>query len=118
MLLTGKFGLGFNTVYNVTDVPSFVSRDSIVIFDPHTKHLGRAIRDRSKPGMSCVSTFVDSTLMSTSKTFLQYSSVVSSSLNRVAELAQSHGLIVCQNDGGAVSLLDRVSERWWCTLTA
>ena len=50
LLLTGKFGLGFNTVYNVTDVPSFVSRDSIVIFDPHTKHLGRAIRDRSKPG--------------------------------------------------------------------
>lgn len=48
--VTGKFGLGFNAVYNVTDVPSFVSGDSIVMFDPHTKHLGRAIRDRSKPG--------------------------------------------------------------------
>ena len=48
---TGKFGLGFNAVYNVTDVPSFVSRNNIVIFDPHTKHLGRSIKDRSKPGI-------------------------------------------------------------------
>ena len=101
LLLTGKFGLGFNTVYNVTDVPSFVSRDSIVIFDPHTKHLGRAIRDRSKPGMGCVSTFVDS------------------SLDHMAERWwRTHCLIVCQNDGGAVSLLDPVSERWWRSLTA
>lgn len=47
----GKFGLGFNAVYNVTDVPSFISRDFIVIFDPHTTHLGRGIRDRSRPGI-------------------------------------------------------------------
>ncbi|XP_052286635.1 sacsin-like [Dreissena polymorpha] len=36
----GKFGLGFCAVYNLTDVPSFVSRDSFVIFDPHTSFLG------------------------------------------------------------------------------
>jgi len=40
----GKFGLGFNAVYNLTDVPSFVTRDTIVIFDPHTTHLGK-VRD-------------------------------------------------------------------------
>lgn len=47
----GKFGLGFNAVYNITDVPSFVTKNTIVIFDPHTVHLGRGIRDRSKPGI-------------------------------------------------------------------
>ena len=47
----GKFGLGFNAVYNITDVPSFISRDNIVIFDPHTTHLGKGIRDRTKPGI-------------------------------------------------------------------
>lgn len=47
----GKFGLGFNAVYNITDVPSFVTRNTIVIFDPHTVHLGRGIRDRGKPGI-------------------------------------------------------------------
>ena len=47
----GRFGLGFNAVYNITDVPSFVSRHNIVIFDPHTKHLGRSIKNKSKPGI-------------------------------------------------------------------
>ena len=47
----GKFGLGFNAVYNLTDVPSFISRNYIVIFDPHTNHLGRGIKDRSRPGI-------------------------------------------------------------------
>ena len=47
----GRFGLGFNSVYNITDVPSFVSRDKLVIFDPHTTYLGEAIKDRNKPGL-------------------------------------------------------------------
>eukprot|EP01036_Dinobryon_divergens_P052318 gene52318-69980_t len=33
---TGRFGLGFNAVYHLTDTPSFVSWDSLVFFDPHT----------------------------------------------------------------------------------
>jgi len=47
----GRFGLGFNAVYNLTDVPSFVSRHCICIFDPHTTYLGKSIRDKSKPGL-------------------------------------------------------------------
>jgi len=47
----GRFGLGFNAVYNLTEVPCFLSRHSIVIFDPHGTHLGRCIRDRSRPGV-------------------------------------------------------------------
>ncbi|ELT96105.1 hypothetical protein CAPTEDRAFT_195081 [Capitella teleta] len=47
----GRFGLGFNAVYNITDVPSFVSRHNIVIFDPHTTHLGKSIKNKAKPGI-------------------------------------------------------------------
>ncbi len=32
---TGRFGLGFNTAYNVTDYPNLVSRDRMYCFDPH-----------------------------------------------------------------------------------
>lgn len=32
---TGRFGLGFNSVYNMTDYPNFVSGESICFFDPH-----------------------------------------------------------------------------------
>lgn len=32
---TGRFGLGFNSTYHLTDTPSFVSGEYLVIFDPH-----------------------------------------------------------------------------------
>jgi len=32
---TGRFGVGFNTCYNITDFPSFVSGHFLVCFDPH-----------------------------------------------------------------------------------
>ncbi|TYQ30523.1 DUF3883 domain-containing protein [Pseudanabaena sp. UWO310] len=32
----GRFGLGFNSVYHLTDYPSFASLDRIKFFDPHT----------------------------------------------------------------------------------
>lgn len=47
----GKFGLGFNAVYNLTDVPSVVSNGHLVIFDPHLSYLKKAVRDCTKPGI-------------------------------------------------------------------
>ena len=47
----GRFGLGFNTVYNLTDVPMFLSRNYFVIFDPNTFYLRKAIKNKSKPGI-------------------------------------------------------------------
>ena len=41
---TGRFGVGFNAIYHVTDYPSFVSRSSLIFFDPH----GSAIPGTSK----------------------------------------------------------------------
>ncbi|KAL1500258.1 hypothetical protein AB1Y20_012926 [Prymnesium parvum] len=35
----GRFGLGFNSVYHFTDVPSFVSGEHVVFFDPHAEWL-------------------------------------------------------------------------------
>ncbi|KAL9266715.1 Sacsin-like protein, partial [Drosera capensis] len=35
----GRFGLGFNSVYHFTDVPSFVSGENVVMFDPHACNL-------------------------------------------------------------------------------
>lgn len=32
---TGRFGVGFNAIYHVTDFPSFISRQSLIFFDPH-----------------------------------------------------------------------------------
>ena len=46
---TGRFGLGFNSVYHYTSVPSFVSGDHIVFFDPHTRFCPRATTQR--PGL-------------------------------------------------------------------
>ena len=34
---TGQFGLGFNSVYHVTDTPMFVSGADFVVFDPHVR---------------------------------------------------------------------------------
>ena len=47
----GRFGLGFNAVYNLTDVPSLLSGKKLVILDPHKNHLGHVLKDRSKPGI-------------------------------------------------------------------
>ncbi len=45
---TGRFGLGFNSVYNVTDWPCIVARQKIGIFDPHGNVVHGA--SRSNPG--------------------------------------------------------------------
>ncbi|XP_077979802.1 sacsin-like [Glandiceps talaboti] len=47
----GRFGLGFNSVYHLTDVPSFISRHFFVMFDPHTTHIPNLIKDKAKPGI-------------------------------------------------------------------
>jgi sacsin len=47
----GRFGIGFNAVYHVTDVPSFVSGNQVVFLDPYTTHLNGTIRNKTKPGL-------------------------------------------------------------------
>ena len=47
----GKFGLGFCSVYNITDVPSIISGHTFVVFDPNIKYLDSQIKDRSMPGI-------------------------------------------------------------------
>ncbi|XP_069463111.1 sacsin-like [Ambystoma mexicanum] len=47
----GKFGLGFNTVYRITDVPSILSGSSVLIFDPNATHLKKHIQSEANPGI-------------------------------------------------------------------
>jgi sacsin len=36
---TGRFGVGFNSVYHVTELPTFVSGRHVAMFDPQAKYL-------------------------------------------------------------------------------
>ena len=47
----GQFGLGFNSVYNITDVPCFLSRNILAIFDPHMKYISNVCRNKTNPGV-------------------------------------------------------------------
>lgn len=58
---TGRFGLGFNSTYHLTDTPSFVSGDHIVIFDPHCSYVPGATTNQ--PGVRI--RFAGSTLSAT-----------------------------------------------------
>ena len=49
-LKIGKFGVGFCSVYHITDIPSFVSADRLVIFDPTISYLKEEIKNPSQPG--------------------------------------------------------------------
>ncbi|KAI4888511.1 hypothetical protein NFI96_016782, partial [Prochilodus magdalenae] len=47
----GNFGLGFNAVYHLTDIPSILSGKSLLILDPNVTHLKKHIRSKGNPGI-------------------------------------------------------------------
>ncbi|KAF7709114.1 sacsin-like [Silurus meridionalis] len=47
----GKFGLGFNAVYHLTDIPSILSGKTLLILDPNVTHLEKHIKSKSLPGI-------------------------------------------------------------------
>ena len=49
-LKIGKFGVGFCSVYHITDIPSFISNRYLYIFDPTLTYLKKEIRNPAKPG--------------------------------------------------------------------
>ena len=59
-LKIGKFGVGFCSVYHITDVPSFVSGEWLYIFDPTLKHLKGIVKNENQPGkrMKYMSKFI------------------------------------------------------------
>jgi len=49
-LKIGKFGVGFCSVYHITDVPSFVSQETLCIFDLTLSYLKKEIKNPGRPG--------------------------------------------------------------------
>ncbi|XDV31222.1 hypothetical protein PO909_033963, partial [Leuciscus waleckii] len=49
--MIGKFGLGFNAVYHVSDIPSILSGKSLLILDPNVTHLEKHILSKGNPGI-------------------------------------------------------------------
>ena len=50
-LKIGKFGVGFCSVYHITDVPSFVSGENFIVFDPTLQCLRKEIKSENNPGI-------------------------------------------------------------------
>ncbi|EFJ44918.1 hypothetical protein VOLCADRAFT_118510 [Volvox carteri f. nagariensis] len=84
---TGRFGVGFNSCYHLTDVPSFVSGRHLVIFDPHCRHLPNI--SSTNPGKR-----ID---------FVQYGDVAAQYADQVAPYAGAFGCTLGAGGGGAVS---------------
>ncbi|XP_026063151.1 sacsin-like [Carassius auratus] len=49
--MIGKFGLGFNSVYHISDIPSILSGESLLILDPNVTHLKKHIHSKTNPGI-------------------------------------------------------------------
>uniref|UniRef100_A0A8C1JVL6 HEPN domain-containing protein n=1 Tax=Cyprinus carpio TaxID=7962 RepID=A0A8C1JVL6_CYPCA len=49
--MIGKFGLGFNAVYHVSDIPSILSGNTLLILDPNITHLEKHINRNGNPGI-------------------------------------------------------------------
>ncbi|XP_048048678.1 sacsin-like [Megalobrama amblycephala] len=49
--MIGKFGLGFNAVYHVSDIPSILSGKTLLILDPNVTHLEKHIVSKGNPGI-------------------------------------------------------------------
>ena len=50
-LKIGKFGIGFCSVYHITDVPSFVSGENFIVFDPTLQCMKKEIKSEFNPGI-------------------------------------------------------------------
>ena len=71
--LIGKFGIGFCSVYHITDVPSFLSGEFFFIFDPTLQCLHNEIESKLNPGIKI--NFIKHRFIKTSNQFIPYHAV-------------------------------------------
>ena len=72
-LKIGKFGVGFCSVYHITDVPSFLSGETFSIFDPTLQCLHSEIKSKFNPGIKI--NYIKHRFLKTSNQFLPYAGV-------------------------------------------
>ena len=72
-LKIGKFGVGFCSVYHITDVPSFVSGENFIVFDPTLQCLKKEIKSESNPGIKI--NFHKHRLLNKSKQLIPYTGI-------------------------------------------
>ena len=72
-LKIGKFGVGFCSVYHITDVPSFVSGENFVVFDPTLQYLQKEIKSEFNPGIKI--NFQKHRLLNKSNQLLPYTGI-------------------------------------------
>ena len=72
-LKIGKFGVGFCSVYHITDVPSFLSGETFFIFDPTLQCLHNEIESKFNPGIKM--NYIKHRFLKTSNQFIPYAGV-------------------------------------------
>ena len=72
-LKIGKFGVGFCSVYHITDVPSFVSGENFIVFDPTLQCLKKEIKNEFNPGIKI--NFQKHRLLNRSNQLLPYTGI-------------------------------------------
>ena len=72
-LKIGKFGVGFCSVYHITDVPSFVSGENFTVFDPTLQCLKKEIKNEFNPGIKI--NFQKHRLLNKSKQLVPYTGI-------------------------------------------
>ncbi|XP_041427476.1 sacsin isoform X1 [Xenopus laevis] len=78
----GKFGLGFNTVYHITDVPTIMSGSNVLIFDPNVNHIKKHILNSANPGIKLNLRMQPDILHVFSDQFQPFSNVFGCDLNK------------------------------------
>ena len=72
-LKIGKFGVGFCSVYHITDVPSFLSGETFFIFDPTLQCLHNEITSKFNPGIKI--NYIKHRFLKMSNQFIPYTGV-------------------------------------------
>ncbi|XP_033639007.1 sacsin-like [Asterias rubens] len=113
----GRFGLGFTSVYHLTDVPSIVSGPYVLICDPRTTHLGSRVQP-GQPGikLDLSNTRHRRTLKSYPNQFHPYNGIFGCDMHESTEgFADTLIRLPLRTESGATQEQNQLSHRFYDT---